>query len=233
MGNVVTKVPIAHNPDGTVKTTENLITQYQKMNLEDLQRAAFARYDTALSFGVPIPPAQFTIRTLDPGNDADDKKQFFLRVHCKVVAHINNNGLSVQGYSDLLLKKDKFAFHNASTGEVEYDGPMMMFLLFQKTDPSTIVVLDSILKQIENDKVGNHANDVDAMLTAIEGLYKFLRDNHRAPKNFCRLILDALATGPNHYFNEFIQIIEDDVKSGIGSNANIAPDALPTASRTK
>ena len=50
IGNVVTKVPIAHNPDGTVKTMANLITQYQQMTLEDLERAAFARYDTALAF---------------------------------------------------------------------------------------------------------------------------------------------------------------------------------------
>ena len=78
MGNVVTKVPIAHNPDGTVKTMENLINQYQQMNLEDIQHAAFARYDTALAFGAPITPAPFTMRTLAPGNDADDKKQFFL-----------------------------------------------------------------------------------------------------------------------------------------------------------
>ena len=173
------------------------------------------------------------MRTLDPGNVADDKKKFFLRVHCTFVAHIIKNGLSVQGYSNLLLKKDKFAFYNAATREVEYDGQIMMFLLFQKTDPSTILGLDSILKQIENAKLDNHANNVDAMLTDIEGLYKILSDNHRARENFRRLILDALATGPNHYFNEFIQRIEDDTKLGIGENANIAPDALVTAARTK
>ena len=109
----------------------------------------------------------------------------------------------------------------------------MMFLLFQNTDPSTIVVLDSILNQIKNTKLGNHTNNFDAMLTAIEGLYKILRDNHGAPENFRRLILDASATGPNHYFNEFIQRIEDGVESGIGANANIAPDAFITSARTK
>ena len=109
----------------------------------------------------------------------------------------------------------------------------MMFLLFQKTDPSTIVGLDSVLKQIENSKLGKHTNDVDAMLTAIEGFYNILRDNHRAPENFRCLILDALATGPNRYFNEFIQRIEDDAESGIGANENISPDALTTASLTK
>ena len=115
MGNVVTEVSIAHNPDGTVKTTANLITQYQQMTIEDLQRAAFARYDTALALGNPIPPAPFKMRTLNPGNVADYKKQFFLRVHCTVVDHIIKNGLSVQGYSDLLLKNDKFVFYNAAT----------------------------------------------------------------------------------------------------------------------
>ena len=78
MGNIFTKVSIAHNPDGTVKTTANLITQYQQMTIEDLQRAAFTRYNTALALGDPIPPAPFTMRTLDPGNVADDKKIFYL-----------------------------------------------------------------------------------------------------------------------------------------------------------
>ena len=44
------------------------------MTLEDLQRAAFARYNTDLAFGTTISPAPFTMRTLNPGNDADDKK---------------------------------------------------------------------------------------------------------------------------------------------------------------
>ena len=216
MSNAVTKIPISHNHDGTVKTKENLITQYQQMTIENLQRVSFARYDTSLAHGDLIPPAPFTMRNLDPGNDADENKQFFLRVHCNVVARIINNGLSVRGYFDLLLKKDKFAFYNAANGEVEYDGPSMIFLLFQKTDSSTIVGLDSILKQIENAKLGKHANDVDVMLTSIEGLYNILRDNHRKPENFRRLILGALATGTNYYFNKFIQRIDDNVESGIG-----------------
>ena len=74
MCSVVTKVPIAHNPDGTVKTTANLIIQYQQMTIEELQRAAFARYNTALALGAPILPAPFMMRNLGPGNDADDKK---------------------------------------------------------------------------------------------------------------------------------------------------------------
>ena len=77
MSNAVTKIPSSHNHDGTVKTKENLITQYQQMTIENLQRVAFARYDTSLAHGDLIPPAPFTMRNLDPGNDADENKQFF------------------------------------------------------------------------------------------------------------------------------------------------------------
>ena len=119
------------------------------MTLQNLQHAAIARYDTPLTVGAPIPQVLFIMRTLDPSKDDVDKKQFYLQVHSSVVAHIIKNGLAVQGYSDLLLQKDKFAFYNATTGKTEYDGPIMMFLLFQKTDPSMIVGLDSVLKRIE------------------------------------------------------------------------------------
>ena len=54
----------------------------------------------------------------------------------------------MQGHFNLLLEKGKFAFYIAATGEVEQEGPIMVFLLFQKMNPSTIVGLDSILKQI-------------------------------------------------------------------------------------
>ena len=106
-------------------------------------------------------------------------------------------------------------------------------MLFQKTDPSTIVELDSILKQIKNSELGKHANDVDAMLTAIEGLCKILCYKHCAPETFCCLIRDELAMGPTHYLKEFIKSIEDDIESGIRANENIALDALITAARTK
>ena len=73
MGHAVIKVPIEHNLDGTVKTAANLLSQYQQMNRQHLQRAAIARYNTPLEVKVPIPQAPFTMRTLDPGNNDVDK----------------------------------------------------------------------------------------------------------------------------------------------------------------
>ena len=102
----------------------------------------------------------------------------------------------------------------------------MMFLVFQKMDPSTIVGLDSILEQIKNADNQSYRRDANS--------HREFRDNHRAPENYHRLLLGALATGPNHYFNKFIQRIKDDVEYGIGANTRIlSTESLITADRTK
>ena len=102
-----------------------------------------------------------------------------------------------------------------------------------KTDPSTVVGLDYLLKNIKTTNIGFHSNCIDTMLTIMEGHYKNLRENGRPPEHFRRLVLDALSTRPNYLFNNFVQRITDDVESGIGSDANITPDSLITACRTK
>jgi hypothetical protein len=171
--------------------------------------------------------------TLNPGTNDAHKTQFYARVHSSVVGAIVKNGLSVTSYDDLLLKKDKFSYHNANTGELVYGGSTMLFLIFEKVDPSTVMGLDSILKKIENAKLGDYSNNVDSMLTMIESNFKILKENKKAPDSYRRLLLDALITGPNHQFNQFIDRITDDVESGIGAHASITPDNLIKASRTK
>jgi hypothetical protein len=171
--------------------------------------------------------------TLTPGTDDTHKTQFYARVHISVVAAIVKNNMSVTGYDDLLLQKDKFSYHNATTGEMEYDGPTMLFLIFEKVDPSTVVGLNSILKKIENTKLGDYSNNVDSMLTMIETNFEILKENKKAPDSYRRLLLEALVTGPNHQFIQFIDRITDDVESGIGAHANITPENLIKASHTK
>ena len=101
-----------------------------------------------------------------------------------------------------------------------------MFLILQKIDPSTVVGLYSVLKKLKNAKLGNYTNNVDTMLTMMESNYKILKDNGKAPENYMHLLLDVLVTGPNHFFNAFIERITDAVESGIGAHANVMPNKL-------
>ena len=116
MGDVISKIPTQFNADGTVKSTENLLTKYHQITLKNVQRAAIAKYNVALAVADPIPPSPLSMRTLDPGNNGNDKRQFYKKVCSSVVAHLIKNILSVTGYNDLLLQQDKFAFYNDAIG---------------------------------------------------------------------------------------------------------------------
>ena len=109
---------------------------------------------------------------------------------------------------------------------MEFDGATMIYLIFMKTVPSTVVGLDSVLMNFETTKLGDHSNCIDTMLTIMEGHYKNIRENVRTPEHFRRLVLDTLSTVPNYLFNDFVWRITDDVESGIGSNENITSDSL-------
>ena len=232
-GNVIRTIPIDFNLDGTVKTTANLMTQHHLVKLEHVQREAIGRYGTALAAGAAIPAGPFALTDLDPATSDPDKATFYLRVHSQVVAMIIKNGLSAIGYQDLMLQKSKFSFVHPTTGEIEYDGPTMMFLIFQKTQPSTIVGLDSYLKKLEACKASDHSNDIDKMLTHMESNYMVLREHDKAPENYRRLLLDALGTGPNNSFNLFIDRIKDNIDSGLGLHSQIDTDAIIVACRQK
>ena len=232
LGEAICSIPIEFNPDGTVKSTANLLTQSHMIKITDLQRAGHAAFGTALAPNDPIPAAPFQLRELDPAAVADDKKTFYKRVNVNVVTRIIKNGLSTTGWNDLMLQKDKFTFVHAD-GSIEYDGGIMAFLIYQKIEPSTTVGLDSLVEDLQKAKLGNYSNDVDKMLTDMEAKFKILNLNGQAPLNYRKLLLDSLSTGPNHKFNDFIDHINDDVESGIGVNKDIDPDSLIVAVRTK
>ena len=146
---------------------------------------------------------------------------------------IVKNGIAVSAWEDLMLQQDKFAYADPVSGRIEYDGPTMIYLIFEKIDPSTIVGFDSLLKNLETMKLGDFSNNVDTMLTRMVALYSTLYDNGQGPRHYRRYIFKALLTGPNAQFNNFITRIKDDVESGIGTNARISPDQLITACRSK
>ena len=153
MGAVVSKVPFEYEGDGvTVRKTANLLSQYHQLSLENLQRSAHAYFNTTLAVGTAIPEAPFTARTLTPATSKPDKVDFYHQVDSAVVAKLCENCLSTSGYNDLMLQKDKFSFVDSTTGQVKYDGPTMIYLIYQTIDPNIFVGLDNILKKLERVK---------------------------------------------------------------------------------
>ena len=123
--------------------------------------------------------------------------QLYKKLHSSSVTHLIKNILSFTGYNDLILQQAKFVFYNDPICDMVFDVVTMIYFFFMRTDPSTVVGLDSVLKNIGTAKLGDHSNSFNTMLTIMEGHYKNLRENGRPPDHFGHLVLDALSTGPN------------------------------------
>ena len=78
------------------------------------------------------PPPPFATRVLSPATNDVDKKSFYAQADSSVIAAIIKNSLSPSGYADLLLNKEKFAFHDNASGQFKCDVPSMVFLMFEK-----------------------------------------------------------------------------------------------------
>ena len=127
------------------------------------------------------------------------------------------NLLTTAFYEELMLSKDEFTFLNPTTKEVELDGAAMMYLIFAKVDPDTIVGLDAVEDSLKAIKLSNFGNNVGKLLTAMEAKYKILKDNRRPPQNYSKILLEALISGQNADYNVFVKRIIDDRELGAGA----------------
>lgn len=85
-----------------------------------------------------------------------------------------------------------------------------------KIDPDTIVGMDSLKAQLEIMKMQNFGNNAGRMLTKMQSIYRFLKENGHAPDSMRCHLYTALKTGPNADYNAYIQRIVDDIQSGHG-----------------
>ena len=76
LGKIVTKVPALVSPGGMVLQHANLITQYQLLTFERLQREAHRRYATPLREDQAIPAPPWKMRPLDPERNLSDWDAF-------------------------------------------------------------------------------------------------------------------------------------------------------------
>ncbi len=232
-GNVVTKIAIAFDAGGNPLKHANLITQHSMIQLTDVKREAHKRFATALAPGDEIPAPPHTAWDIDPANDNNDKKTFYSRVNSLVVATSIKNCLSVTGWDDLMQRKDSFSFLDSSTGELHYDGPVMLKIILEKIDPDTLVGMETLRTKLETAKLLDFGNDVDKALTYMEGLRKTLRENGHDPESFRQYVSNTLLSGPNAIFNAYIQRIVDDYQAGIGQYKDISAEDICQAARTK
>ncbi len=232
-GTCINRIPAEFDATGNPTRFVSIPDQYQSIQIETLQRAAFKRYSTELQPGAPIPPQPWNSRILDPANVPADKEIFYDRVRSNVVTEWLSNTMDPSALAALTLEKAKFTFVDAN-GIEKQDGPTKLFILLKTLDPSTAINIENHRRQIETCKLQKFNNKVTDMVIYLETHHKIILDNggQYDETTFRRHCLDALLSGSNAKFNAHFEMIKGEVQSGQGYNANITSKQLLSSAQT-
>ena len=230
---MVTRFPQEYDATGNVTAHGNLLTEYSSTEMNRFQREAHKRYSNAIAEGDVLPPTPFKATQLDPANNPDHKELFYSRVDSQVVAELIKNILTDSEYAKLMLKRSIFTFEDDTTGINLIDGPCLLKWLMDRVDPNIFIGIEVLRAKLELVKLHSFGNNVDAMLTDMEENYVKILDKHSTCESIRRYCLNALLSGPNAKFNEFIERIKDDIYSQTGLNKNMTFDEICTAARSK
>lgn len=93
LGTAATYLPVALDANGNPTVFKNIITQYQSIKLEDVQRKAHKHHSTQLAPNAPIPPQPWVALDIDPANELTHMDIFYNCVRGNVVGKFLDNTL--------------------------------------------------------------------------------------------------------------------------------------------
>jgi hypothetical protein len=198
LGPCVTHIPVAWDATGAPTEFKNIITQYQTIALEHVQRAAFKRHGTALAIGNPIPPTPWPVMDITPATDNAHQAIFYDRVKGNVVTKFLDNVTDISTLDTIRLEADKFTF-TATDGTIKEDGPTKLFLLLNKQDPSTLINIEIHKAAIESSTLQQFGNNVNDLIASVQKHHKVIMDNGTEydPVTYRRHCFKALLSGAN------------------------------------
>jgi hypothetical protein len=126
-----------------------------------------------------------------------------------ILGHIDSDSLAV-----LSLKKEHYEW--TSSDGTKLDGLMMLKFILDELRPSTNVGVSREKSIIETATLAHYGEDVKKMLDAMETAYTDI--NKQEPYTWdCRHLYDALLSGRNQNFKDFIQHEKNQWNVGRGS----------------
>ena len=128
-----------------------------------------------------------------------------------------------------MLHKEKFSWTSATTGEIKFDGPTMLYLLVSTLNPSTRVGVTEFKNEIQNARLDKYDHNLKEMLDNMQDNYGHITDLDQTHQDYLMHLFDALLSSRNDVFNAYIQRKKDFWEEG----GILTHDALIVDATTK
>ena len=206
-GELVNLIPIS------VTDTKSLLTEYDEITLDHVKSQAYKVWGNHLATVVDPLPDTFIVENIDPVNNMDHRKIFYLRVRSKMIAKRLQHSIDTASWETLIQHQDEFAWRNAK-GNLDFDGPTMLKLMLSVINPSTRVGVKELRRKLRTTRLSQFRHNVKDMLKDMNGNYVKILGKKQKHDTFDDDLFEALLSTKNQVFHNFIQRLQDKWETG-------------------
>ena len=167
----------------------------------------------------PSTRADFLKSVIQPWTGGNDQTQFYMRVRSKMIWERLLGSISAATESNLMARKSLFSWYGAD-GTIEYDGPTALYILISDINPNTRVGVGVLKKKLRDIKMGSYNQKVTDMLHEIQSTYNRIEELGFTHEDIVLDTFNALLSGKNQVFKDFIQRKKDEWESGVDVSLN-------------
>ena len=206
-GELVNLVPVS------ATDTKSLLTEYDEITLDHVKSQAYKVWGNhQATLADPLPDTN-TVENIDPVNNMDHRKIFYLRVRSKMIAKRLQHSIDTASWETLIQHQDDFAWRNAR-GNLDFDGPTMLKLMLSVINPSTRVGVKELRRKLRTTRLSQFRHNVKDMLKDMNGNYVKILGKKQKHDTFDDDLFEALLSTKNQVFHNFIQRIQDKWETG-------------------
>ena len=195
--------------DDTGTNISSILKNYNKLTVADLQQQSNKTFCDKPSTYLSTTQVNFTIESLNPATDAGDIIIFHCRTKSSMISKRIKSNITNSSWKSLMIHKDKFSWTSATTGEVKFDGPTMLYVLVSTLNPSTRVGVTEFKNKIQNTRLDKYDHNLKEMLVNIQDKYGHITDLDETHQDYMIHLFDYLLSSRNDVFNTYIQRKKD------------------------
>ena len=153
----------------------SILKDVRKLTLAQVQNSAYKTFGRKQALITDPLPRTFTVEDIEPWNYDRDKIIYFRRIRSKIIAMRLQNVISRTSWGSLLASKSSFTWTDSS-GEEQYDGPTMLFILVSKVRPSTKIDVQLYKSRIRSAHAAKFGNNIQRLVDHVRTNYDAIVD---------------------------------------------------------
>ena len=141
---------------------------------------------------------------LAPQTDENHEEMFCKRARSKMVAQAEENRILTQAlWKQIMTKKSDFTWYDPNTGEIFFDGLMIVYIIMTTCNPDTKVGVQVLRDKIISTKSATFKHNIPNMLSHIKSTMDLIEEMGETYDSLLKNTFDALLSAPNTTFHQF------------------------------